>query len=344
MKIINKHFLIALLFLALSCETKTKKNYNLLHVTMKNSKSGKLFLKVEDGNKWKEIIFNDKGEYTDTLVLKGKTFGRVVFNDETYAKPLYLKKGEPTRIVFDGGVNNFELKEGAILENEYISELSKEASIIQEGTDPSDCENIDEKCDLLLKNSIKKSESLDSVFSKLYKEEVKNTIGVIKYLCTVKLEAQLLKQKMEEGSLSKGNPSPEFVNYENFKGKATSLSDFKGKYVYIDIWATWCGPCKKEIPYLKELEKRYHDKNIVFVSISMDAKADYETWKNMIAEKEMGGVQLFANEDQSFINAYGITEYPTFILVNPEGKIVTARAPKPSSPEMEKILGSLNLQ
>ena len=56
-------------------------------------------------------------------------------------------------------------------------------------------------------------------------------------------------------SLEKGMKSPVFNNYENFNGERTSLSDLKGKYVYIDVWATWCGPCIREIPSLKLLKK-----------------------------------------------------------------------------------------
>jgi peroxiredoxin len=67
----------------------------------------------------------------------------------------------------------------------------------------------------------------------------------------------------------KGTPSPEF-NFENHKGGTTKLSDIKGKYVYIDIWAT-CAPCRQEIPYLQKIEK-YEDKRIAFVSISIDQK------------------------------------------------------------------------
>src|SRR5690606_2520496 len=86
-------------------------------------------------------------------------------------------------------------------------------------------------------------------------------------------------------TLVKGNPSPKF-NYENHKGGTTSLDDLKGKFVYIDVWATWCGPCKREIPFLKDVEKKYHGKNIEFVSISIDDKTDYETWKNFVRDRK----------------------------------------------------------
>ena len=70
--------------------------------------------------------------------------------------------------------------------------------------------------------------------------------------------------------LTSGSPSPKFSNYENFNGGTTSLDDFKGKVTYIDIWATWCLPCRGEIPALKELEKKFHGKDVAFVSISID--------------------------------------------------------------------------
>ncbi len=82
--------------------------------------------------------------------------------------------------------------------------------------------------------------------------------------------------------LSKGNVSPKFVDYENYKGGTTSLDDLKGKYVYIDVWATWCGPCKREIPYLKEITKKYDGKNITFVSMSIDKKEAYDAWRKMV--------------------------------------------------------------
>ena len=63
--------------------------------------------------------------------------------------------------------------------------------------------------------------------------------------------------------------APDF-SLADINGKRFDLSDFKGKYVYMDIWATWCGPCKVQIPFMKELEKQFHDAPIHFVSVSLD--------------------------------------------------------------------------
>jgi thiol-disulfide isomerase/thioredoxin len=145
--------------------------------------------------------------------------------------------------------------------------------------------------------------------------------------------------------LSKGSPSPTFENYENFAGGSTSLSELKGKYVYIDVWATWCGPCIREIPSLKEQIKKYEGKNIAFMSISVDKQKDHEKWKEMVKEKELQGIQLFAPNDweSTFVKDYSIMGIPRFILIDPNGNIVNANAPKPSDAGLQELLGSLNL-
>lgn len=153
--------------------------------------------------------------------------------------------------------------------------------------------------------------------------------------------------------LPKGAPSPLFVDYENINGDRTSLSDLKGKYVYVDVWATWCGPCKAEIPSLKKVEKQYHGKNIAFVSMSIDDDRSHggswekanEDWKKMVAEKELGGIQIFApNGWQSeFVKNYRINGIPRFILIDPEGNIVTPSAPRPSSEELIKLFDEENI-
>ncbi len=150
-----------------------------------------------------------------------------------------------------------------------------------------------------------------------------------------------LKAKMERfGKLAKGNPSPIFENYENYKGGTTSLKDFKGKFVYVDVWATWCGPCKQQIPFMKKIEEKYHkNRKIAFVSISIDDLKKKEAWKKMVKEKEMAGVQLFANNswDSEFVKSYGINGIPRFLLIDPLGNIVDADAPRPSDPRLIEL-------
>ena len=145
-------------------------------------------------------------------------------------------------------------------------------------------------------------------------------------------------------TLAKGQPSPTF-NYENYKGGNTTLADLAGKYVYIDVWATWCGPCIAEIPALKIVEKNYHGKNIQFVSISIDQMKDHEKWKKMVIEKELGGIQLFADNDwkSQFVTDYGIEGIPRFILIDPDGKIVTANAHRPSNDRLITLFNELGI-
>lgn len=145
--------------------------------------------------------------------------------------------------------------------------------------------------------------------------------------------------------LDPGQPSPKFENYENYAGGTTSLDELKGRYVYIDVWATWCGPCKYEIPFLKKLEETYHNKNIQFVSISVDKQKDKEKWKKMIFEQELKGIQLITDNDfnTSFINDYKIRGIPQFILLDPKGNIVKANAPRPSDEKLTALFNELNI-
>lgn len=145
--------------------------------------------------------------------------------------------------------------------------------------------------------------------------------------------------------LNQGRQSPKFVDYENNAGGTLSLDDLKGKYVFIDVWATWCGPCVAELPHLKKLEKAYRGKNIRFLSISVDDSKDHDKWKKMIVDKKLGGIQVLADSsfNSQFVQDYIIRSIPRFILLDPEGVIVTQHAPRPSNPEIIDLFNSLNI-
>ena len=143
-----------------------------------------------------------------------------------------------------------------------------------------------------------------------------------------------------------GSVSPKFHNYENYAGGTTSLDDFKGRYVYIDIWTTLCSPCIAQIPFLEKIEEKYKDKNIAFVSLSLDNPEDRDKWRNMIKTDNMGGIQLLADAPKSdFTEAYNIdnTGIPRFILIDPNGHIINSIAPKPSDPELVALLDGLDI-
>ena len=138
-----------------------------------------------------------------------------------------------------------------------------------------------------------------------------------------------------------GTASVDF-NYENFDGGSISLEDLRGKLLYIDVWATWCGPCIKEMPALKELVKEYANKDIEFVSISIDSKNDYEKWRKMVPEKNVGGIQLYDAEglNSDFMKAFSVSLIPRFMMIDSEGKIITAKAPRPSSEDVRNFIDS----
>jgi thiol-disulfide isomerase/thioredoxin len=159
-----------------------------------------------------------------------------------------------------------------------------------------------------------------------------------------KLKQKLTANYNAANALKPGNIAPGF-NYENRKGGKTSLENLRGKYIYIDLWATWCSPCREQIPFLQKVEEQYKGKNIEFVSISIDAMKDQPKWSKFVVEKQLGGIQLLAeNEWESkIIKDYSVQGVPTFILIDPDGNIVTARAPKPSDPKLIELLSTLKI-
>ena len=143
--------------------------------------------------------------------------------------------------------------------------------------------------------------------------------------------------KVKKG-LPTGKTAPDF-EYPNQRGKVYSLKDFRGKYVYIDVWATWCDPCCQELPFLKKLEKKLAKKNIVFVSLSCDK--DIEVWKKMVKKDKLKGIQLCMGKDTTFWQDYLVSLIPRFILLDKEGKFVNSLMTRPSDPATEKTLLAL---
>ena len=148
---------------------------------------------------------------------------------------------------------------------------------------------------------------------------------------------------------AKGKPASGFTLL-NSKGVEVSLYDFRGKYVFIDFWATWCGPCKGDIPHLKELIDEFSGRNIVFISISGDKEK--QAWESMLRDGYMlDDVKVFFDDKVNWIHLhdpvdvqvnqkYGLTGWPLYCLIGPDGKFVNSRCPKPSVGGLKEILNS----
>jgi thiol-disulfide isomerase/thioredoxin len=143
------------------------------------------------------------------------------------------------------------------------------------------------------------------------------------------------KSYIEINRLNPGKPAPDFSLVDE-NGKKVSLKDFKGKYVYIDVWATWCRPCIAEMPHLEQLKEKYKDAPIVFVGVNVNSyKGD---WAAYLKNNRVAGVKLYAGENSAFAEDYQVYSVPKSILINPYGVISTASAPRPSENELISLL------
>ena len=96
------------------------------------------------------------------------------------------------------------------------------------------------------------------------------------------------------------------------------------------------------MPALKELVGHYKGKDIEFVSISIDSEKDYEKWRKMVPEKDVGGIQLYDSEglSSSFMRSFSVSLIPRFMMIDRDGKIITAHAPRPTSSGIKKYIDS----
>lgn len=167
-----------------------------------------------------------------------------------------------------------------------------------------------------------------------------------KYITTPSLRANLDEICAKVTNVDPGAIAPDFT-YPDTKGNMVSLSDFKGKVVVIDVWATWCAPCIEQVPFLIKLEKELHkEKDLIFLSISVDKNKDKQKWLNMIKDKNMGGVHIITDGFGKVTNDYKIEGIPRFMIINKDGTIYNSNAPRPSDPAMKdmliKLLGIVN--
>ncbi len=136
-----------------------------------------------------------------------------------------------------------------------------------------------------------------------------------------------------------GRSAPEFTLMD-VRDSTYTLKDFRGKYLLMDVWGIYCGPCIKEIPALKEIKAEFRDANITFIAVNLDGTKD--AWIKRMKELNLDGLQFMATNgwQSDFQNAYEIEQVPTFILIDREGRFLDARAKLPTE-GLRYVLNSL---
>lgn len=287
-----------------------------------------------DGKIIKKINVNAKGIFKDTLVLNG---GRGQMYDGVESTELFLKNGYDIKLKMDAKQfdETIVYKGKGSLENNILAQRI----LADEKLYDNSVVNLDDAAFNKLIDAKKAADAarlsnkkLDPDFVKIETENGQQAIAEI---------TEHRNHVLEMAKLN-NTASPDF-EFENHKGGKTKLSDLKGKYVYIDMWATWCGPCRAEIPFLQKVEEKYHGKNIEFVSISIDAPKDHDKWQKFVADKQLGGIQLLADNEwkSDFAKSYNVISIPRFILIDPQGKVVNSNATRPSDQALQTQLDSL---
>lgn len=154
------------------------------------------------------------------------------------------------------------------------------------------------------------------------------------------LDRKFLNTFMANRSTIKGSPFPKEVVLKDADGNTMDFSQLKGKYVYIDLWASWCVPCCREVPHLQKLESELSNSDVVFLSISLDQKVD--AWKKKMADLKVHGHQWIDAEGKlgKALNVKGI---PFFLIYDKEGNLYMYDAPRPSQGEgLSELLRGLH--
>lgn len=139
------------------------------------------------------------------------------------------------------------------------------------------------------------------------------------------LGKQIAQQIQIALSSAVGAMAPDFKKKDK-EGNTVQLSDYKGKYLLLDFWGSWCGPCRASHPHLKELQAHYGPLGLEVVNIAQENSANArETWLKAVEEDQMTWTQILNNEGREVcdvVKLYGITAFPTKVLIDPEGKII----------------------
>lgn len=170
--------------------------------------------------------------------------------------------------------------------------------------------------------------SLDDMieYADMIRDDVRNSpFSVIFQNIETQKEKRLKKQQKEAtnrmGAIGTDAATPDFTLFDT-EGNTFTLSSLRGKWVVLDFWATWCGPCIASMPHLKEYYQKYAGK---FEVVGVVNDSEEAAWEKMVKDMELPWINVInpkgVSEEKDLTNVYGIEGFPTYIILNKEGKI-----------------------
>ena len=150
-----------------------------------------------------------------------------------------------------------------------------------------------------------------------------------------------LRKRIENlNKVKVGTLITDFEQFDN-NGKVIHIKDFRGQYVLIDFWASWCGPCKKQMPYSSKIKQEFKGKEVVFLYISSDRNE--KAWRNAVTALDIKGENYRASAKvwNEYNDLFDVKYIPRYVLIDKNGQVVNDNAKRPSDPAIITDIESL---
>lgn len=171
----------------------------------------------------------------------------------------------------------------------------------------------------------------------MYKNVVRFSISFGIFICLFFFSVSGARAQVTD-SVPVGLDLTKYV-FQDTARKNVSFSDFKGKYILLDIWASWCRPCINEFPYFDSLKTVFKENKIAFIQLSCDQR-DWR-WKGAVSMYKRTGIQWILSDDRQFMRDLRVAFIPRYLLIGPDGKLINGYMPKSSDPMVKNMLSQL---
>ena len=255
--------------------------------------------------------------------------GRISFYQPKIAKDALAKYADEYNALSQAAINDLsrDFVDASLMDLVVYRDIAE--SLVRGSKKKSDIEKIEEW--------FKASSIIETISRIANKAELTKYDAEISAIQTIQYR-NALKQRLDGlRKFGKGDAAVNFTAVD-INGKPADLSTLKGKVIYLDLWATWCGPCTQEMPFYEKLRQKYKDNaNIAFVSLSIDDNT--ALWQKSVSGRKADGNQWLISRNK--LLDYNVVTVPRTIIIDRDFKIANLNAPVPSSKDTEKIIEEL---